>query len=248
MVFVIQTGHRDEMKMFHRRVLGDRFGFGAHCTEWFAQFEIHAFDAYILFMGINARLEELMLQHGLRRRDVARLLGKPLNAGGGYSNSTVDRWLSGGNRMPRPLLELLELKLGEADTEVDPWQRLIRQPAPYADQRDMEHDLAWVIDRVARGDIPRSGRLKKNLALRRAGYWLELMGHLGGTRLQDQRNALLAEARRLRQRVGPAGSIEPLRAGDLRPRETRDDLARAWGLAPGADIARFRQLVKTGHV
>ena len=27
-----------------------------------------------------------------------------------------------------------------------------------------------------------------------------------------------------------------------------DDLAREWGLAPGADIARFRQLARTGHV
>lgn len=189
-----------------------------------------------------------MLRHGLRRRDVAELLGKPLNAGGGYSNSTVDRWLSGGNRMPRPLLELLELKLGEAETDVDPWQRLIRQPTPYIDERDMERDLARVIDRVARGDIPRSGRLKKKLSLRRAGYWLELMGHLGGARLRDQRNALLAEARRLRDRIGRPESIKPLRDGDSRPSETGDDLARDWGLAPGADIARFRQLVRTGHV
>lgn len=188
-----------------------------------------------------------MLRHGLRRRDVAKLLGKPLNAGGGYSNSTVDRWLSGGNRMPQPLLELLELKLGEAETEVDPWQRLIRQSIPYADERDMERDLAQVIKRVERGDIPRNGRMKKKLPLRRAGYWLELMGHLGGARLRNQRPALLVEARRLRDRVGSPESIEPLRTGDSRPSETRDDLARSWGLAPGADIARFRQLVRTGH-
>jgi len=216
--------------------------------ERIAQFEIHVSNTYIMHMNTNTRLEELMLRHGLRRRDVAKLLGKPLNAGGGYSNSTVDRWLSGGNRMPRPLLELLELKLGEAETDVDAWQRLIRQPVPYVDERDMERDLARVIDRVARGDIPRSGRLKKELPLRRAGYWLELMGHLGGARLREQRIALLAEARRLRHRVGPAESIEPLRAGDSRPSETQDDLARAWGLAPGADIARFRQLARSGHV
>lgn len=213
-----------------------------------APIEIHVSNAYIPGMDTNARLEHLMLCHGLRRRDVARLLDKPLNSAGGYSNSTVDRWLSGKNRMPGPVLELLELKLGEKGNPVDPWQRLIRQPLPYADEREMERDLARVMDRVARGDVPRSGRLKKSLPLRRAGYWLELMGHLGGPRLEGQRAALLAEAHRLHRRINPPESIEPLRAGDSRPRETRDDIARDWGLAPGADIARFRQLARTGHI
>lgn len=131
---------------------------------------------------------------------------------------------------------------------VDPWQRLIRQPLPYADEREMERDLAQVMEQVARGHVPRSGRLKSTLPIRRAGYWLELMGHLGGPRLQAQRKALLAEARRLHERIGPPDSIEPLRAGDSRPRETQDDIARDWGLAPGANIARFRQLARTGHV
>jgi transcriptional regulator with XRE-family HTH domain len=40
-----------------------------------------------------------MLRYGLRRRDVAELLGKPLNSAGGYSNSTIDRWLSGANQV-----------------------------------------------------------------------------------------------------------------------------------------------------
>jgi hypothetical protein len=84
--------------------------------------------------------------------------------------------------------------------------------------------------------------------LRRAGYLLELMGHLGGPRLEGQRKALLAQARLLRDRVGEPVSIQPLRAGDPRKRETQDDLARDWGLAPGADIARFRQLARTGQV
>lgn len=215
-------------------------------------------------MDSSSKLQHLMLHHDLKRRDVARLLGKRLNSGGGYSNSTVDSWLSGKNRMPEPMLELLKLKLGEsADCEdrrnddrndnchnnrPEAWQRLIQQPLAYRDQRAMERDLAQVINRVAHGDVPNVGRLKKQLPLRRAGYLLELMGHLGGTRLEAQRKALLAEARRLHERVGVPDSIEPLRAGDSRPRETRDDLAREWGLAPGADIARFRQLVRTGHV
>lgn len=209
-------------------------------------------------------LQHLMLHHDLKRRDVARLLAKRLNSGGGYSNSTVDSWLSGKNRMPEPMLELLKLKLGESadchdkrknnrkddrdHNRPEAWQRLIQQPLAYSDQRAMERDLAQVINRVAHGDVPHVGRLKKQLPLRRAGYLLELMGHLGGTRLEAQRRALLAEARRLRERVGVPDSIEPLRAGDTRKRETRDDLARAWGLAPGADIARFRQLARTGHV
>lgn len=199
-------------------------------------------------MDTNSRLQHLMLHHGLKRRDVARLLGKTLNAGGGYSNSTVDSWLSGKNRMPEPMLELLELKLGGSADQSEAWQRLIQQPLPYTDQREMERDLARVLNQVARGDLPRLGRLKKPLPLRRAGYLLELMGHLGGPRLEGQRRVLLAQARRLRERVGSPDSIEPLRAGDTRKRETRDDLAGDWGLAPGADIARFRKLARTGHV
>lgn len=199
-------------------------------------------------MDTNSRLQQLMLHHGLKRRDVAHLLGKTLNAGGGYSNSTVDRWLSGKNRMPEPMLELLELKLRGSADQSDAWQRLIQQPLPYTDQREMERDLARVLEHVADGDLPRIGRLKKPLPLRRAGYLLELMGHLGGPRLKGQRHALLAQARRLRDRVGAPASVEPLRAGDTRNRETQDDLARDWGLAPGADIARFRQLARTGHV
>jgi transcriptional regulator with XRE-family HTH domain len=199
-------------------------------------------------MDTTAFLQHLMLQHGLKRRDVARLLGKALNAGGGYSNSTVDRWLSGKNRMPKAMLELLELRLGSTADRSEAWQRLIQQPLPYSDQRAMERDLAIVLDQVARGHLPRVGRLKKPLPLRRAGYLLELMGHLGGPRLEGQRKALLAQARLLRDRVGEPVSIQPLRAGDPRKRETQDDLARDWGLAPGADIARFRQLARTGQV
>lgn len=220
----------------------------AQQVEFASLVEIHALDAYIETMDTNSRLQYLMLQYGLRRRDVARLLGKTLNAGGGYSNSTVDSWLSGKNRMPEPMLELLDLKLGGRANQSEAWQRLIQQPLPYTDQREMERDLACVMDRVAHGDVPRVGRLKKPLPLRRAGYLLELMGHLGGPRLSGQRKALLTAARHLRDRVGVLDSIEPLRSGDSRQRETRDDLARDWGLAPAADISRFRQLARTGHV
>jgi transcriptional regulator with XRE-family HTH domain len=52
-----------------------------------------------------------MLRHGLSRRDVARLLGKPLNSARGQSNSTVDSWLSGKTPMPPLAQELLKLKL-----------------------------------------------------------------------------------------------------------------------------------------
>lgn len=189
-----------------------------------------------------------MLRYALRRRDVAGLLGKPLNSAGGYSNSTVDRWLDGKNPIPGVALELLELKLADRDERLDPWQRLIRQPVPYADQRDMEADLKAVLACLERGGIPRVGRGSKSVALKRAGYWLELIAQLGGPRFRPWRQPLLTEARRIRRRLGEAGLLEPLRAGDRRPRETMDDLALKWGLAPGADISRFRRLALTGRV
>lgn len=92
------------------------------------------------------------------------------------------------------------------------------------------------------------GRGGKALAMRRAGYWLELIAQLGGSRFRAYRQDLLDEARRLRERLDGMEPVEPLRAGDPRLRETMDDLARKWGLAPGADIRRFRQLTHTGVV
>ncbi len=199
-------------------------------------------------MDNNARLEDLMLRYALRRRDIARLLGKPLNAAGGYSNSTVDRWLSGTHQAPDHVLELLALKLARRQPAPSHWQRLIRQPLPYVDQRDLERDLAPVLDRIARGDLPRTGRVFKDSALRRAGYWLELIAQLGGPRFAPHRTRLLAEARRLGERLGNQSMPEPLRVGELVHTETRDDLARKWKLTRGADIQRFRQLAYTGHV
>ena len=189
-----------------------------------------------------------MLRHGLRRRDVAKLLGKPLNAAGGYSNSTVDQWLSGVHQAPGHVLELLELKLAGRQQRPDSWQRLIRQPLPYADQRELERDLARVLEQVAGGELPRTGRVSKALALQRAGYWLELIAQLGGPRFKPHRASLLTEANRLRKRLDNRTQAEPLRAGDPVNSETQDDLARKWSLTRGTDIQRFRQLALTGHV
>ena len=172
-------------------------------------------------MDNYVQLEDLMLRCALRRRDVAALLRKPLNSAGGYSNSTVDRWLSGKNAIPELALELLELKLADRAEQLDPWQRLIRQPVPYADQRAMEADLKAVLVGLEHGELPSVGRGSKPVALRRAGYWLELIAQLGGPRFKPC---------------------------DTRPGKTLDDLAVKWGLAPGADISRFRQLAHSGTV
>lgn len=198
-------------------------------------------------MDRAAQLEDLMLRYGLRRRDVAELLGKPLNSAGGYSNSTVDRWLSGANQVPDMALELLAFKLVGREGRPDPWQRLIRQPVAYRDQRELETDLAVVLARIARGDIPSTGRTSRPVALQRAGYLLELIAQLGGPRFQPQREKLLEEAARLCARLGDRGQSIPLRANEGVSGRTMDDLARKWGLSRGADIRRFRQLALSGH-
>lgn len=194
------------------------------------------------------KLEDLMLRYALRRRDVAELLGKPLNSAGGYSNSTVDRWLGGRQQVPNMALELLELKLKDRQQQLDPWQRLIRQPLAYRDQRELEVDLARVLEHIANSELPRTGRTAKPLALQRAGYLLELIAQLGGPRFKPYRARLLAEARRLSQRLHQGIEVHPLRAGEKVDRDTQDDLARKWGLSRGADIQRFRQLALTGRV
>ncbi len=199
-------------------------------------------------MDTTARLEDLMLRFALRRRDVAQLLGKPLNSAGGYSNSTVDSWLSGANRAPEMALELLELKLAGRAEQPDPWQRLIRQPMPYRDQRELEADLAPVLQQIERGHLPRTPRTSRPLVLQRAGYLLELIAHLGGPRFKSYREQLLEEAARLRVQLNNRIETEPLRAGECVRSETMDDLARKWGLTRGADIRRFRQLALTGRV
>lgn len=199
-------------------------------------------------MDRTAQLEDLMIRYCLRRRDVAQLLGKPLNSAGGYSNSTVDRWLSGGNQVPEMALDLLAMKLEGREEHPDPWQRLIRQPLAYRDQRELEADLAPVLERIERGEVPRTGRASRPLVLQRAGYLLELIAHLGGRRFQPHRKRLLEEASRLRERLGERTQPEPLRASERVSGEIMDDLARKWGLTRGADIRRFRQLALSGHV
>lgn len=197
-------------------------------------------------MESRGRLEDLMLRHGLRRRDVAQLLSKPLNSAAGYSNSTVDRWLSGDHRVPELALELLKLKLADRIEADDPWQRLIRQPVPYRTQRELEADLARVLERIEHGELPRTGRIVRPLPLQRAGCWLELVARLGGRRFKPHRDVLLREANRLRARIPENAKPGPLRAGDTRRVKTMDDLARKWRLTRGADIRRFRQLAHTG--
>ncbi len=199
-------------------------------------------------MNRNAQLEDLMIRHALRRQDVARLLGKPLNSAGGYSNSTVDRWLSGANQVPEMALELLAMKLEGREEQPDPWQRLIRQPVAYRDQRALETDLAAVLARIERGELPRTGLASRPVVLQRAGYLLELIAQLGGPRFQSQRKKLLEEAARLRARLGQRRQPATLRANEFVSGETMDDLARKWGLTRGADIRRFRQLALSGHV
>ncbi|QOC24038.1 hypothetical protein IC757_08030 [Wenzhouxiangella sp. AB-CW3] len=199
-------------------------------------------------MKNTAQLEDLMLRYGLRRRDVAELLGKPLNSAGGYSNSTVDRWLSGRNQIPDMALELLEMKLADREGRPDPWQRLIRQTLEYRDQRELEADLASVLESIAGGELPRTPKSSRPLALQRAGYLLELIAQLGGPRFKPQRDQLLNEAARLQERLNERTEPGPLRSGDEVRGETMDDLARKWKLTKGADIRRFRQLALTGHV
>lgn len=199
-------------------------------------------------MDNAARLKDLMLRYSLRRCDVAALLGKPLNAAGGYSNSTIDRWLSGIHQVPGHVLELLELKLAKQQMRPDHWQRLIGQPIPYKDQRELERDLGAILDQIAAGNIPLTGKVKNKVALQRAGYWLEIIAHLGGTRFQPHRARLLAEAERLHERIDASVPAEPLRAGEQVKSRTLDDLARKWHLTRGADIQRFRQLAQAGRV
>jgi transcriptional regulator with XRE-family HTH domain len=200
-------------------------------------------------MTVNAGLEDLMLRHGLGRRDIAELLGKPLNSAGGYSNSTVDRWLAGDHRVPATTLELLRLKLSGRTEADNPWLRLLKQPMPYPTQRHLERDLAPVLDTMRAGNVPKTGRVRHSLALRRAGYLLELTAYLGGPDFTRLRRPLLAEADRLRRQVDTSTvAFEPFRAGVPVGTTVLDDLAARWRLSPGADIRRFRQLAHTGHV
>jgi hypothetical protein len=199
-------------------------------------------------MNSNNALEALMLHYGLGRRDLAKLLGKPLNSAGGYSNSTIDQWLSGKNRVPKLALELLRLKLKGRRRATSAWPRLLRQPLPYASQREMETDLASAMNELKRGQLPELGRFRAEVPLRRAGYLLELTSHFGGPTYAALRDQLLEQASVLHQRLPSSQTMATFREGDQPRTSLMDDLARRWGLSAGTDVRRFRQLARTGHV
>lgn len=201
-----------------------------------------------MVMSMKRPLQALMLRYGLSRRDAAKLLGKPLNSAGGYSNSTVDSWLSGKNRVPKAVLELLRLKLKGRKSATSAWPRLLHQPLPYASQRELEADLAGALNELKQGQLPDLGRVRAQAPLRRAGYLFELTSHFGGPAYQGLRDQMLERAQLLRQRLPQTPVVVTFRAGD-QPRDfLMDDLARRWGLSAGTDVRRFRQLAQTGHV
>lgn len=49
----------------------------------------------------NGALKQLMQRRQMSRRELALAIGKPLNSAKGYSNGTIDKWLSG-ERLLRP--------------------------------------------------------------------------------------------------------------------------------------------------
>jgi hypothetical protein len=109
--------------------------------------------------------------------------------------------------MPEMAVELLTMKLEGTDEQPDAWQRLIRQPVGYRDQRELEIDLAAVLAQIERGDIPRTGRSSRPATLQRAGYLLELIAQLGGPRFQPHLEKLLKEAALLQARLGERRQI-----------------------------------------
>lgn len=197
-------------------------------------------------------LQDLMLRYDLSRRDVARLLDKPLNSAKGYSNSTVDNWLSGKTAVPPLALELLRLKLKGRKQVNSPWQRLLRQPVPYSSQRELETDLAEALRDLKQGHLPNLGQVRAPAPLRRAGYLLDLASHFGGPGYESQRAGMRAQIQRLRARLqrmpGQTSARVTFRADDQPRERVMDDLAASWGLAAGTDVRRFRQLAQTGHV
>lgn len=198
-------------------------------------------------------LQDLMLRYDLSRRDVARLLNKPLNSARGYSNSTVDNWLSGKTAVPPLALELLRLKLRGRKQVKNPWHRLLRQPLPYASQRELETDLAEALRDLKQGHLPNLGQVRAPAPLRRAGYLLDLATHFGGPAYEGQRARMQVLTQQLRAHLQQTQvqqtSVPVSFRVDDQPRAfLMDDLAASWGLAAGTDVRRFRQLARTGHV
>jgi hypothetical protein len=125
---------------------------------------------------------------------------------------------------------------------------LLRQPLPYASQRELDTDLADALKELKQGQLPDLGRIRAQTPLRRAGYLFELAAHFGGPAYETLREQMLERARQLRRRLSQTPAGVTFRAGD-RPRDVlMDDLARRWGLAAGTDVRRFRQLARSGHV
>lgn len=201
-----------------------------------------------IFYNVKRPLQDLMFRHGLSRRDVARLLSKPLNSARGQSNSTIDSWLSGKSSVPTLALEFLRLKLKGRKPFQDPWQRLLRQSLPYASQRELEVDLSDALKELKQGKFPDLRKFRAQPSLRRAGYLYDLTSHFGGPAYERQRARLQARAEQLRARL-PQAAVPVTFREDDQPREfLMDDLAARWGLAAGTDVRRFRQLARTGHV
>lgn len=61
-------------------------------------------------MTTNAKLRAIMSERKLTNRQVAELLGLPVNPKR-HQSSTVMHWTMGTRNMPGPMLELLKLKL-----------------------------------------------------------------------------------------------------------------------------------------
>lgn len=61
-------------------------------------------------MTTNAQLRAMMQERGLTNKDVAGLLGLPVDPKR-HASRTVQNWTAGRHPMPGPMLELLKLKL-----------------------------------------------------------------------------------------------------------------------------------------
>ena len=203
----------------------------------------------IIFRMEKTALHQLMLDRGLRRRDVAALLGKPLNSAKGQSNSTVDSWLSGTNPVPQAAFELLRLKAKKKARKVNPWTNLAYQYALYPTQREFERDLSKALEQLKGERRLQFGHVRSEEARRRLGYLVELVAMQGGSAFQKFRPELLQKARKWREQLpsAPENRRAPFRVGGSRPQVLFDDLAARWGLSAGTDLRRFRQLARTGY-
>lgn len=61
-------------------------------------------------MTTNAKLRQLMQEHGLKNREIAELIGLPVDPKR-YQSATVSSWVSGARNMPGPMLKLLLIQM-----------------------------------------------------------------------------------------------------------------------------------------